>query len=417
MVMKMKRIISLILALTFVLTMAVSAHPFNDVKGHWAEAEIEKGYTNNMINGDGDGTFRPDDTITRGEFLKMVVALVCEKMSIVNKEEMTVPDDLGDGTHWASKYHTFARAFLYAPTGEEIDGVYAGAMNSPEDYDKAITRWEMAYILSSSTYTLTGMGVTDGELKYTDSAEIKKYPEEVVATVASSNALGFMKGDEKNNFAPKANGTRAEAVTVINRMNDYLQGFIDEMEQADDVYYKELDENFVTYDEIPKGHPQATILMEDNKKIVIELYPEYAPQTVANFVKLAKEGFYDGTTFHRIVEGFMAQGGDPNGDGTGGSGKYILGEFASNSFEENTLKHERGTVSMARAQDPNSASSQFFICYDTADFLDGDYAAFGKVKSGMEVVDSFTKGEMTANSMGEIASPVKPIKIKKITIK
>ena len=164
-------------------------------------------------------------------------------------------------------------------------------------------------------------------------------------------------------------------------------------------------------------HTKVKVTMEDGGEFVIELYPEYAPQTVANFVKLAKEGFYDGTTFHRIVEGFVAQGGDPKGDGTGDSGKYILGEFTANGVETNTLKHTRGVISMARSQDFNSASSQFFICYDTAENLDGQYAAFGKVKSGMEVVDSFTESKMEMNSAGEMASPVEPITIKKITIK
>ncbi len=411
----MKKIISLVLVLTFVLTMAAYAHPFNDVSGHWAEAEIEKGFANNVINGDGDGTFRPDDAITRGEFLKMVVTLVCEKMSLANGEELTVPDEMGDGSHWASKYMYFATAYLYAPLGEEIDGVSIGEIST--DYDAAITRTEMAYMLGETAYNLTGEGRTLGELAFSDAKELAEYPDLLISAISTSNALGFIKGDENNNFAPKASGTRAEAVTVINRMDDYLQGIIDIMNSERDEYYKELGDNLVTYNEIPKGHPQATILMENNKRIVIELYPEYAPQTVANFVKLAKEGFYDGTTFHRVVEGFMAQGGDPNGDGTGGSGKYILGEFSANSFDKNTLKHERGTISMARSTDPNSASSQFFICYDDAEFLDGQYAAFGKVKSGMEVVDSFTKGEMTMNASGEIASPVEPIKIKKITIR
>ena len=413
----MKKVIALILVLTFMFTMAVSAHPFNDVKGHWAEAEIEKGYASNVINGDGDGCFRPDDTITRGEFLKMITVLVCEKMSIANSEEITIPDDMGDDTHWASKYKTFANAFLFTSLREEIDGIYAGTMNSAEDYDKAITRWEMAYMLSSAICNLTGREMSAKELTFTDNATISEYPEAVATTIATANDFGFMKGDENNNFAPKASGTRAEAVTVINRMDDYLQGIIDEMNKAEDEYYEDLKQNFVTYDEIPKGHPQATILMENNKKIVIELYPEYAPQTVANFVKLAKEGFYDGTTFHRIVEGFVAQGGDPKGDGTGDSRKYILGEFTANGVETNTLKHTRGVISMARSQDFNSASSQFFICYDTAENLDGQYAAFGKVKSGMEVVDSFTKGEMTMSNSGEMSLPIEPIVIKKITIK
>lgn len=128
------------------------------------------------------------------------------------------------------------------------------------------------------------------------------------------------------------------------------------------------------------------IEMENGKVIKIELYPQVAPETVANFEKLVSSGFYDGLTFHRVIKGFMIQGGCPIGNGTGGSGENIKGEFASNGFE-NTLKHTRGVVSMARANDPNSASSQFFIMHQDAPYLDGQYAGFGKVVEGLEVVD------------------------------
>lgn len=178
-----------------------------------------------------------------------------------------------------------------------------------------------------------------------------------------------------------------------------------------------LGENVKTYEEIPEGHPVVTVEMENGKSFKMELYPEYAPQTVANFVALVESGFYNGVGFHRIVDGFMAQGGDPEGTGMGGSEHNIVGEFASNGFEQNTLSHTRGVVSMARSQDPNSASSQFFICYDDASFLDGGYASFGKVTEGMEVVDEFLKVERTANSMGEEATPAHPIIMKNVTVK
>ncbi len=146
---------------------------------------------------------------------------------------------------------------------------------------------------------------------------------------------------------------------------------------------------------------------------VIQLLPEYAPETVENFKNLVNAGFYDGLTFHRVIDGFMAQGGDPNGDGTGGSDKNITGEFAQNSFTQNTLSHTRGVVSMARGSDFNSASSQFFICYDNASFLDGSYAAFGMVnEEGMEVVDKFLTVERADANGEENASPVTPITIK-----
>lgn len=164
------------------------------------------------------------------------------------------------------------------------------------------------------------------------------------------------------------------------------------------------------------NHDKVQVKMQGGETFVIELYPEYAPETVENFKNLVSEGFYDGLTFHRIVDGFMAQGGDPEGTGMGGSKKTIKGEFASNGFAQNTLSHTRGVISMARSNAPDSASSQFFICYDDASFLDGSYAAFGKVIEGMDTVDGFLKAERTANSMGEIATPVTPIVMEKVTL-
>ena len=147
-------------------------------------------------------------------------------------------------------------------------------------------------------------------------------------------------------------------------------------------------------------------------EFIITLYPEYAPITCENFEKLVSDGFYDGLTFHRVVEGFMAQGGDPQGTGMGGSENTIKGEFASNGVENN-LSHKRGIVSMARSQMPDSASSQFFICYDdSCAFLDGNYAAFGEVTDGMEVVDNFLKVPRSLGGDGDISSPNSPITIK-----
>lgn len=140
------------------------------------------------------------------------------------------------------------------------------------------------------------------------------------------------------------------------------------------------------------ANPIITITMDSGNEIRLELYPEIAPITVANFVKLATDGFYDGLTFHRIIPGFMIQGGDPDGNGTGGPGYQIKGEFSSNGIK-NDLKHKRGVISMARAVDPDSAGSQFFIMHDDADYLDGQYAAFGKVIDGMEEVDRIASVE------------------------
>ncbi len=166
------------------------------------------------------------------------------------------------------------------------------------------------------------------------------------------------------------------------------------------------------------GTPQVQVTMEKGGSFVIELYPEYAPDTVANFLKLVNEGFYDGLTFHRVIEGFMAQGGDPNGDGSGGSGEEIFGEFSINGFTRNTLSHTRGVVSMARSPQSNdSASSQFFICYtDDCASLDGQYAAFGKVIEGMEVVDGFLEIERVQGGDGNLSKPVEPIVIKEVKV-
>lgn len=131
---------------------------------------------------------------------------------------------------------------------------------------------------------------------------------------------------------------------------------------------------------------KAIMEVNGGKKVEIELYPEIAPETVANFEKLVNDGYYDGLIFHRVIPGFMIQGGDPTGTGMGGPGYQIKGEFSNNGFENN-LKHERGVLSMARSANPNSAGSQFFIMTDDAPHLDGDYAAFGKVISGIEEAD------------------------------
>ena len=158
----------------------------------------------------------------------------------------------------------------------------------------------------------------------------------------------------------------------------------------------------------------VVITMENGKQIKLELYPEIAPITVANFKKLVKENFYNGLTFHRIIPGFMIQGGCPKGDGTGGPGYGIKGEFAANGVK-NDLKHTRGVISMARAQDPNSAGSQFFIMHRDAPHLDGQYAAFGKVVEGMDVVDEIANTP-TINSFFKRDFPRTPQVIRSITI-
>ena len=157
------------------------------------------------------------------------------------------------------------------------------------------------------------------------------------------------------------------------------------------------------------------VTMENGEAFVIELCPEQAPITCENFLKLVKSGFYNGLTFHRVIDGFMAQGGDPEGTGCGGSDENIKGEFARNGVN-NTLSHTRGVISMARSQNLNSASSQFFICYGDCTFLDGQYAAFGKVIEGMETVDNFLKIDRRMSFGGERSVPVEPIVMKTVEV-
>ena len=158
------------------------------------------------------------------------------------------------------------------------------------------------------------------------------------------------------------------------------------------------------------SNPKITFEMESGSKMVAELYPEIAPNTVNNFISLVKKGFYNGLIFHRVIPGFMIQGGDPNGTGMGGPGYSIRGEFLINGFV-NELKHTRGVLSMARAQHPDSAGSQFFIMSDPAPHLDGQYAAFGKVIEGLETID-----EIISVPTDIMDKPINEQKIKTATV-
>lgn len=158
------------------------------------------------------------------------------------------------------------------------------------------------------------------------------------------------------------------------------------------------------------SNPIVTFEMENGDRFKAELYPGVAPNTVANFVTLARQGFYDGLIFHRVIPGFMIQGGDPTGTGMGGPGYAIEGEFRQNGFD-NQMKHERGVLSMARSMMPNSAGSQFFVMHANAPHLDGAYAAFGRVTEGMEAVDRIAE-----TPTGRQDRPVKEQKIKKVTV-
>ena len=158
------------------------------------------------------------------------------------------------------------------------------------------------------------------------------------------------------------------------------------------------------------SNPIVTIEMENGDVIKAELYPEVAPNTVNNFISLINKGFYDGVIFHWVIPGFMIQGGDPQGTGTGGPGYSIRGEFTSNRFL-NELKHTRGVLSMARTMDPNSAGSQFFIMHEDAPHLDGQYAAFGKVIEGMEAVDKIAATRTNYNDKPRINQTMKKVTV------
>lgn len=162
------------------------------------------------------------------------------------------------------------------------------------------------------------------------------------------------------------------------------------------------------------GKHYVTITVKNYGDIKLELDADIAPITVTNFIKLVKEGFYDGLTFHRIISGFMIQGGDPLGDGTGGSSENIIGEFKINGIK-NKISHKRGVISMARARDYNSASSQFFIVHENSEFLDGQYAAFGIVTEGIEVVDKICESVIVEDRNGTVAKNNQPV-IEKIEV-
>lgn len=158
----------------------------------------------------------------------------------------------------------------------------------------------------------------------------------------------------------------------------------------------DIEGNEAKLDDYDTENPVVAMYIENYGSVVMELYPDVAPNTVNNFISLVKSGFYDNNTFHRLVPGFVLQGGDPDGTGTGGPGYSIKGEFTNNGFENN-LKHTKGVISMARSNDKDSAGSQFFIMLGTSTYLDGDYAAFGKVIAGMDNVERIEKEEVVSN--------------------
>ncbi len=175
------------------------------------------------------------------------------------------------------------------------------------------------------------------------------------------------KEDDKVTESTEENNTNSEETSTDNEQDDFV------------------------FEEDDSGVPVALILFDDGNEVYISLNPSKAPNTVNNFISLANQGFYDGLMFHRIIEGFMIQGGDPEGNGTGGPGYSIVGEMANNGFEQNDLKNTKGTIAMARSQSYDSAGSQFFINTEDNSFLDNEYAVFGEVFEGYEIIEEYSK--------------------------
>lgn len=245
----------------------------------------------------------------------------------------------------------------------------------------------------------------------------------VCTAVLTAGLLAGCSGSvEKENTKTEAEDTVEETDTeaeVFEEEDDAQQepvdeetaeaaGFTDGEEDADAEDAEKTSETVLDTDEPLSGKHHAQINIRDYGTIEVELDADTAPISVTNFVKLVQEDFYDGLTFHRIMDGFMMQGGDPNGDGTGGSEETIKGEFSNNGVE-NDISHVRGVISMVRASDPDSASSQFFIVQSDSDFLDGDYAAFGQVTEGMDVVDAICKEAEPVDNNGTIKAEEQPV--------
>lgn len=219
---------------------------------------------------------------------------------------------------------------------------------------------------------------------------------------SASTEAGDTKTDTKENT--ETEDTKDESTDKTDGTDEEVSGFTDGSGDSGSVY---ADAVLDTSQPLTGLH-HAEIEVQDYGTIKVELDADTAPISVTNFVKLAQEHFYDGLTFHRIIDGFMIQGGDPEGTGRGGSDETIKGEFSENGVENN-ISHERGVISMARSSDPDSASSQFFIVQSDSTFLDGDYAAFGHVTEGMDIVDKICKEAKPTDDNGSIKADEQPV--------
>jgi len=232
----------------------------------------------------------------------------------------------------------------------------------------------------------------------------------VVIMLAAIGVCAIINNNSQNKKQSKENSTNIEGTT--NTENSTKENNTEN--KAENIQNNQISNESEENNMYSTGKHHAEIVVKNYGTIALELDADVAPITVENFANLVNEGFYNGLTFHRIISGFMIQGGDPLGNGTGGSSKTIKGEFASNGVK-NSISHVRGTISMARSSMPNSASSQFFIVHKDSTFLDGQYAAFGTVTSGMEVVDKICAETAVEDDNGTVAKNNQPV-IEKITM-
>ena len=235
----------------------------------------------------------------------------------------------------------------------------------------------------------------------------------VVLMIVAMGAYAIINNNSQNK-KQQENNTNVETTKDVNNTKESVQENNTENQVANTQTNNETNNESGENNMYSTGKHHAEIVVKNYRTIALELDADVAPITVENFAKLVNAGFYNGLTFHRIISGFMIQGGDPLGNGTGGSSKTIKGEFASNGVK-NSISHVRGTISMARSSMPNSASSQFFIVHKDSTFLDGQYAAFGTVTSGMDVVDKICAETAVEDDNGTVAKNNQPV-IEKITM-
>ena len=235
----------------------------------------------------------------------------------------------------------------------------------------------------------------------------------VVLMIVAMGAYAIINNNSQNK-KQQENNTNVETTKDVNNTKESVQENNTENQVANTQTNNETNNESGENNMYSTGKHHAEIVVKNYGTIALELDADVAPITVENFANLVNEGFYNGLTFHRIISGFMIQGGDPLGNGTGGSSKTIKGEFASNGVK-NSISHVRGTISMARSSMPNSASSQFFIVHKDSTFLDGQYAAFGTVTNGMDVVDKICADTAVEDDNGTVAKNNQPV-IEKITM-